>query len=409
VTTAALIAAQTIQRSIGFVIFTIVIVGGIFFAWSQLRKGRAEVGSEIELAPNRKPYLDDEELEGPKLNLALWSALGLLVIVALSLPLYWLGEEGRHAGAVEAFQEKFIERGLDIYQNKAQCEGCHGPKGSGGQASFVITDENGDFVQQVNWNAPALNTVLWRFSEAEVREILVYGRPGTPMQPWGVAGGGALSDQQIDNVIDYLWSVQLTNAEMQQQVMTYLEGRNKGLADRLKEIQEKNKDKLAKDPSLYDCSPGSDFACLSEQDNLLLGEILYGSNDLASGGYSCSRCHVGGASFGEAGKTVEEIARGRFAPNLVGVEKNLTVRQHFDLVMKGTEFGKIYGANQMGSGRMPGYGLNPNNGDTKVPQLGPLGMLTPEQVWAIVVYERNLTLKYPGATQTEPTRSEPSQ
>ena len=33
--------------------------------------GKAEVGSEIELAANRKPYLDDEELEGPKLDRAL--------------------------------------------------------------------------------------------------------------------------------------------------------------------------------------------------------------------------------------------------------------------------------------------------------------------------------------------------
>ena len=44
----------------------------------------------------------------------------------------------------------------------------------------------------------------------QVRYILNYGRPGTPMAAWGAHGGGPLTTQQIDNVIDYLWSVQLS-------------------------------------------------------------------------------------------------------------------------------------------------------------------------------------------------------
>ena len=45
--------------------------------------------------------------------------------------------------------------------------------------------------------APALNTVLYRFDEAEVRYILTYGRPGSPMSAWGLAGGGPMNAQQI--------------------------------------------------------------------------------------------------------------------------------------------------------------------------------------------------------------------
>jgi hypothetical protein len=40
---------------------------------------------------------------------------------------------------------------------------------------------------------------------------------------------------------------------------------------------------------------------------------------------------------------------------------------------------------------MPGFGVNANNGDDTVPQLGAAGMYTPEEVWAIMVYERNLS------------------
>jgi cbb3-type cytochrome oxidase subunit 3 len=66
-------ALMTTQRAIGYVVITIVFVGGFFFVWTQIRKGRKEVGSEVELAPNRKPYLDDAELETKKLNVALFS------------------------------------------------------------------------------------------------------------------------------------------------------------------------------------------------------------------------------------------------------------------------------------------------------------------------------------------------
>ncbi|HKY15127.1 MAG TPA: cytochrome c [Microthrixaceae bacterium] len=383
---------MTTQRAIGYVFVAVVVIGGILFVWAQLRAGRKEAGSEIELAANRGPGQSDEELEGPRLNLALWGAFGLLIVVGLALPIYWLAEGGRQAGAVKGFDETFAERGLVIYEEKAQCVNCHGPEGVGGAASYVITDENGDFVSQVNWKAPALNTVLFRFSEGEVKDILTYGRPGSPMAAWGTEGGGPLSDQQLDNVIDYLWSVQISHDEMQEQVMAAVEEIDSELADKLADIEDQNADQLEGDPTAYSCEPDAEveFACLDEAENLRLGEILF-NLDTASGAYSCARCHVPGWSYDKPWESIDEISRGRYGPNLVGIENDLTITQQFNLVMAGSEDGRIYGANHQGSGRMPGFGLNPNQGDTTVPQLGPAGMLTPEQVWAIVVYERNLS------------------
>ena len=52
--------------SVGAVILVVVLViGVVVYVFVNVRSGQAEVGSEIELAPNRKPYLADEELEGP--------------------------------------------------------------------------------------------------------------------------------------------------------------------------------------------------------------------------------------------------------------------------------------------------------------------------------------------------------
>jgi len=45
-----------------FVLIT-AIGGWIVYGLFNIRKSRAEIGSEIELAANRKPYYDDEILE----------------------------------------------------------------------------------------------------------------------------------------------------------------------------------------------------------------------------------------------------------------------------------------------------------------------------------------------------------
>ena len=54
------------------------------------------------------------------------------------------------------------------------------------------------------WNAPALNTVLLPLRRDEVAFIIVYGRPFSPMSPWGLDGGGPLNEQQIETLIAYI-------------------------------------------------------------------------------------------------------------------------------------------------------------------------------------------------------------
>ena len=43
-----------------------------------------------------------------------------------------------------------------------------------------------------------------------VTNIITYGRPGTPMQAWGVAGGGPKNVQSIQDLVAYIRSIQLT-------------------------------------------------------------------------------------------------------------------------------------------------------------------------------------------------------
>ena len=215
-----LLAAST-QRNLGMAIAVVAIVGfAIYLIYNVLWAGRGEKGSEVDLAPNRKPYLSDEELETSKLDLALVSGLVTLVIIGVALPLYWLGEPGRQQGYVDYSRDQFTSRGAGQFEER--CSSCHGGGGLGGTTDHTITDDNGNFIAAIKWEVPALTTTLYRFSEEEVRHILNYGRPPTPMQAWGAPGGGPLTTQQVDELIQYIQSIQLSPDELQGEVLAGL-------------------------------------------------------------------------------------------------------------------------------------------------------------------------------------------
>jgi hypothetical protein len=346
--------------SIAWLLFAVIIGGWLVYAFLNIRQSRDELGSEIELAPNRKPYYDDEILEGPRLTRVLGIGVILLVIITIALPLYWILEPERQAGAQEAKEEQFIEWGSRLFAPTAEggfnCAGCHGGmSATGGAAEYNLTDTTTGEVRAVNWVAPALNTILYRFDEDEVRFILVYGRPFSPMSPWGVDGGGPMNDQQIDTLIAYLASIQIDREDC-------------GVGE--------------DDPKT--CPSGhlpaeiqADIDTLANQaveDGRFdsYGEALF-NLDFAAGAYSCARCHTPGWSWGEPGVT----GQGGFGWNLTGGRANTQfpyVDDMVEFIKAGSVVGAKYGVQGQGSGRMPGFGA----------------MLTDEQIDAIVEYVRSL-------------------
>lgn len=95
--------------AIAWVILLGSLIGWVIYYFANHSAAKAEVGSEIELAPNRRPYYDDETLEGSRLTRVNFLAFLLLITMVIGLPLYWILEPGRQAGAVSDKERQFVE------------------------------------------------------------------------------------------------------------------------------------------------------------------------------------------------------------------------------------------------------------------------------------------------------------
>jgi mono/diheme cytochrome c family protein len=351
--------------AIAWVIFLVILLGWIAYYFLNGFSARKELGSEIEMAPNRKPYYDDETLEGPRLERMQILGVQLLITMVIGLPLYWIFEPDRQAGAVEQKHETFIGWGAELFDTTANggfnCAGCHGGMDAkGGSAPYAITDPLTGDTTAVNWYAPALNTVFYRFSTEEVRFILNYGRPFSPMAAWGKPGGGPMTEQNIETLLVYLESIQLPPEGCLTEA-SFVKDADPYVCDGGMVPQATQEAIQAAVDTYMEKNPGA-----SE------GEALFNLN-LDSGAYSCARCHTQGWSYGNPGVP----GQGAFGWNLTAGSTASHFPNEADMVsfiQSGSTNGKKYGMQGQGSGRMPGFGH----------------LLTPDQIQAIVEYVRSL-------------------
>lgn len=193
---------------IGSVVLTVAIAAFLvlvgYLVTTSRRKRRPE-----ETPKNLQPWLSDDELETKRLTRVLSSAVVAAAALAVVLPVYYVNESNRQDDAAEAFHELYVEEGAKWF-NQFQCSACHGPDGGGGAAVF-IEPRSGLTVQ---WTAPSINDVLYRYSEDEVRFWVEYGRRGTPMPAQGlVSGQGAMTVQEVDQVLAYLHDITVPQAD----------------------------------------------------------------------------------------------------------------------------------------------------------------------------------------------------
>lgn len=406
------------------VVAVAVIVGVIGYKVLSVRREPVE-----KPAQNLTPFLDDQELEGRHLERVLRWALLFSTIVAIVLPLYWLLEPNRQKAEAEGFEERAIERGatlfannqMDAYDNTKSllCADCHGTDASGGSKNYTITpDAQGDADArpiEVIWKAPALNTVMYRFNECtaedvaalarkctraeqQVTEIITYGRPGTPMPAWGIAGGGPKNEQAVSDIVEYLKSIQVSPAEARAQVTQNV----KDLQTQAKTAVKTAQDNLAtaRENLAGAETPKARAAYTLEVEGATqaIERSLVFQRQIAAAGQgellfdvNCARCHTTGWSYNDPAKPNipapgpagggaygPSLRAGRVLEQFPGLpaddESTPGFMSQYDWVAEGVEARKGYGVRGISSGGMAHFGQ----------------ILTKAQINAIIKYERNL-------------------
>ena len=361
--------------------------------------------------PNQTPFYDDEVLEDTHLTRVLRWALLFSTIVALVLPLYWLLEPSRQSEESAGFDKRAIERGAVLFANKTMpayegaksllCADCHGTDASGGAKNFVLTpeaqgDPNANPVQEV-WKVPALNDVFYRYTEDPVKQvqqitnIITYGRPGTPMPAWGVAGGGPKNVQAVSDLVAYLQSIQISPTKARLVAAKKIEDYQKVVNG--SEATAQATLATAQDKRAHAITPlqkqkyDGDIAAAQEGirrsrvyaasvAKMSEGELLFNTQ--------CARCHTKGWSTLEPANGYvpmpEPAGLGALGPSLRAgsVESQFPgdagKQKQYDWVALGVENHKAYGVRGISSGVMPHFGE----------------ILSKQQIDAIIEFERSL-------------------
>jgi len=207
--------ALTSSQLLAFVLIGVAIVLALGFIAYQ-SKGHVKPRGAPDIPPAMQPAPSDADLEKSRLEKLQGYGVAFVVLFAVLLPLVWLKEPANNQAQEDALLQQSIERGaqsVQLFSEENQlgvgCVRCHGdnPVLGGGVNLY-----NG-----VRVNVPPLNTVCAGpnipihsaiHNIDDVRQTIMRGRAGTDMPSWSVRFQGALDDQQIQDILNYIVSIQ---------------------------------------------------------------------------------------------------------------------------------------------------------------------------------------------------------
>ena len=175
---------------------------------------RTRVPPELDIPKGMRPGPSDPDLEKPLLERHIAYGLVFVVAMAILVPVVWLQEPQNNKKDTELQLAQSVERGRlttlpgsEENQIGFNCQRCHGPGLKGGRNFF-----SGAFVP-----VPNLTTVCGGAgyghplikSLDDIINTIAEGRENTDMPSWSVRFKGAMDDQQINDLVDYLLSIQV--------------------------------------------------------------------------------------------------------------------------------------------------------------------------------------------------------
>jgi hypothetical protein len=179
-----------------------------------LRSGarrRARRGPDIPSGMRSGP--SDADLEKPVLEKLQTFGVGFVVFMSLWLPVVFLTEPDTNKNDTVEMIEASVTRGMHITQAGTEenpmgfnCERCHGSGLAGGQNLFNNTIVPVPDLTTVCGGAAFGHPAIEGLDD--VVQTIARGRQGTDMPSWSVRFAGAMHDQMINDVVNYILSIQ---------------------------------------------------------------------------------------------------------------------------------------------------------------------------------------------------------
>lgn len=175
---------------------------------------RARVPPELDIPKGMRPGPSDPDLEKPLLERHIAYGLVFVVAMAILVPVVWLQEPQNNKKDTELQLSQSVERGRlttlpgsEENQIGFNCVRCHGPGLKGGRnffsGAFVTVPNLSTVCGGKDYNHPLITSL------DDVINTIAQGRDGTDMPSWSVRFKGAMDDQQINDLINYLLSIQV--------------------------------------------------------------------------------------------------------------------------------------------------------------------------------------------------------
>lgn len=165
-------------------------------------------GKGPEIPHGMRPGPSDAALETPLLNRYQGWGVLLVAFFVVWFPLQWLVEPDRNLAQEEELLTLALDRGeravrpfSEENQLGVGCTNCHGPELAGGiirAGDGYAYPPNLTTICEGNLNGahPAIASV------DDIYQVVYEGRP--PMPSWSIRHQGALTDQQINDIVTYL-------------------------------------------------------------------------------------------------------------------------------------------------------------------------------------------------------------
>jgi mono/diheme cytochrome c family protein len=204
----------------------LLVLGGLFVVAAVaalVLRGRVAREPTPDIPPAMEPGPSDPALETPLLQKLQGWGVVLITFFVVWLPYTWLVEPSANLKQEKALKVEAIARGkrsVELFSEENQlgvgCVRCHGPELRGGVISF-----QGGYAYP-----PDLTTICGGpntghpkiLSLDDIYTTIEQGRSTAGMPSWSIRYEGALDDQQINDIVNYLVFMSSKNVPFEQNV-----------------------------------------------------------------------------------------------------------------------------------------------------------------------------------------------